>query len=307
MNWLRTSTDAIVTVAQGREWIVAQRLAKETGLPLISFFHDWWPGIGAGGRMATTLLERRYRHLASASSIVFAISEEMQECLGRPQHSVVLYPIPGRSAHLTSRATSAGSRRLAYAGALYPIYGERIVALSEALKTNPVFDFAFAGKFPAGCEGLVKRGSATGHHAGFLKDEAFDGFIAGAAALLVLGTFETHLRRFCETNFPSKLTEYPRNERPLVIWAPEYSSSVRWARRSSAALVVTYRNLRRSFLPWIVCSVTTRSDCGSAGMRGTRPGRSSTGRRFRRHSRTHCDASLRPEQERFSNSACAAQ
>jgi glycosyltransferase involved in cell wall biosynthesis len=47
------------------------------------------------------------------------------------------------------------------------------------------------------------------------------------------------LADFARYSFPSKLTEYCRYERPIVVWGPEFAACVAWARKADGAVVVT--------------------------------------------------------------------
>jgi glycosyltransferase involved in cell wall biosynthesis len=60
-----------------------------------------------------------------------------------------------------------------------------------------------------------------------------------ADAFLVPMVFDPVFRRRMETSFPSKLTEYSRYGRPLIIWGPEYSSAIQWGKETKAAICVT--------------------------------------------------------------------
>ena len=51
--------------------------------------------------------------------------------------------------------------------------------------------------------------------------------------------FDAAQRRRAETCFATKLVDYSRAGRPVVIWAPETSAVVQWAKKSRAALCVT--------------------------------------------------------------------
>jgi len=51
--------------------------------------------------------------------------------------------------------------------------------------------------------------------------------------------FDAAQRRRAETCFATKLVDYSRAGRPVVIWAPETSAVVQWARKNRAALCVT--------------------------------------------------------------------
>ena len=56
----------------------------------------------------------------------------------------------------------------------------------------------------------------------------FDDWNASADVFLVPQSFATADRRMMATNFPSKLPEMAKWGRPLVLWGPQYASSLRW-------------------------------------------------------------------------------
>jgi hypothetical protein len=56
--------------------------------------------------------------------------------------------------------------------------------------------------------------------------------------------FDAAQRRRAETCFATKLVDYSRAGRPVVIWAPETSAVVQWAKKSRAALCVTEPDAR---------------------------------------------------------------
>ena len=67
----------------------------------------------------------------------------------------------------------------------------------------------------------------------------FDDWLGSFDAYLVAMFFDAAQRRRTETYFAAKLVEYSRAGRPVVIWAPETSAVVQWAKKNNAALCVT--------------------------------------------------------------------
>ena len=57
-----------------------------------------------------------------------------------------------------------------------------------------------------------------------------------ADAFLITQTFEEKDRRLMQTNFPSKLTEFAKFEKPLILWGPEYASGPKWGRETGLGL-----------------------------------------------------------------------
>jgi glycosyltransferase involved in cell wall biosynthesis len=80
---------------------------------------------------------------------------------------------------------------------------------------------------------------ARGFYHEFAPRKELEEWLCGADAFLVTSVFDPSMRRMMETNFPSKLIEFARFGRPLVIWGPTYSTAVRWALKGNRALCVT--------------------------------------------------------------------
>ena len=72
----------------------------------------------------------------------------------------------------------------------------------------------------------------------------FDEWLGSFNAYLVVIFFDAAQRRRAETSFATKLVDYSRGGLPVVIWAPETSAVVQWAKKSKAALCVTEPNAR---------------------------------------------------------------
>jgi hypothetical protein len=71
-----------------------------------------------------------------------------------------------------------------------------------------------------------------------------DDWLGSFNAYLVVMSFDAAQRRRAETCFVTKLVDYSRAGRPVVIWAPETSAVVQWAKKSRAALCVTEPDAR---------------------------------------------------------------
>ena len=68
---------------------------------------------------------------------------------------------------------------------------------------------------------------------------SFDDWLGSFDAYLVVMFFDAAQRRRTETCFATKLIEYSRAGRPVVIWAPETSACGAVGKKSRAALCVT--------------------------------------------------------------------
>jgi hypothetical protein len=73
---------------------------------------------------------------------------------------------------------------------------------------------------------------------------SFDDWLGSFDAYLVVMFFDAAQRRRAETCFATKLVDYSRAGRPVIIWAPESAAVVRWAKKSGAAFCVTDSDAR---------------------------------------------------------------
>ncbi len=232
------SYDLVMTTAQGRESWCALALAQTYGLPLVTVFHDWWPELRGRTRAGVNALRRHNLRLARQSRIAFCVSEGMRAKIGNIPQSRLLYPVPSAEVH-TGSGTIPGDDifRVAHAGALYPMYREVLSGLCGEVARRSNLSFSFVGPDMFADKALLRLPA----YAGYLKGSALDEFLGNASALIVIAPFEPSHREFLEAYFPSKLTEYCRWGKPIVIWAPEYAAPVRWARQNNCALVATDR------------------------------------------------------------------
>ncbi len=233
--------DAILTVAQGGLCNVARRVASGLGLPLITFFHDWSPDWHAHPEWSRGLMDGAFLKLYRASARALCICDGMREMLGRHPHADVLLPIPETSDSVTiASAPLSPSSPLVYAGALNGFSETEIRALGEASLAMPQSaGVALYGPNPHWGDTVGARILSGSLYRGLLTTRELPTVLASAGCLLVAMPFAETQRRIATTSFPSKISEYCAYGRPIVVWAPVYSSAARWAAESGAALLVT--------------------------------------------------------------------
>jgi glycosyltransferase involved in cell wall biosynthesis len=248
-----TCPDAIVTVAYGRKAFVAQRIARKLELPLITFFHDWWPDLLHGLTPATRgWLDKKMRLLARSSALVLSVSQELLAELEPHPKAAVLLPIPAPPAFPLKTGEGWMARDvqlplLVYAGTLCGDYGAMILDLAnELIATScPQWRLKAYGNADDWSATSRKRLTEAGIYGGFLKQGAqLDSALAQANALLVTMDFRPENRRRVRTSFPSKLLDYSAHAKPLVIWGPEECSASGFVRARNAGYVVNNRNPR---------------------------------------------------------------
>lgn len=233
----------VLTVAHGDGFLAAQRFAKRHGLPLVSFFHDWWPDIPRVHSPFRQMIERRFLRLAKESAASLCVCEGMVEALGAPPNATVLYPIPCEPATARSesrprvRAPSQPFKTL-YFGNLAD-YGPMLGDALDASLPHADILLQVRGANPAWSDARKEQLRRYDRWLDFAPRAELDEWLASADAFLVAMVFDRGERRRMETCFPSKLVECVQLGKPIVIWGPEYCSAVRWARDGNKAICVT--------------------------------------------------------------------
>ena len=228
----------VLTLAYRSGCWVAQRYAKRHGLPLAVRFDDWWPDIALVHAPVRKHLERRFLELHRSADLSLCISEGMLKALGPHRNARVILPIPDAEP-IKPRQSKAlvGEFRVCYSGNMYD-YGDMLADLAQlALKQSDV-RIEFRGR-PRWPQALMHEMRHRHLLHDFEPEPGFDDWLGSFDAYLVVMFFDAAQRRRTETCFATKLVDYSRAGRPVVIWAPESSAVVQWAKKSKAALCVT--------------------------------------------------------------------
>lgn len=231
--------DAIVTVAYEEGAWAAASLAEQLRVPLITFFHDWWPDHVSRNPFARRYLDRQFRELYRASQLALCVSPELKAELGAHPNSHVLYPVPAFEKPVVKKETAAGPFRLVYLGAMLTFYGKLLQKLCDELLRNTV---SFELKLYGGVDWpsqTVERLSQAGIYQGAPSLEQTSQVLGSADAFLNVMNFSGGSLRRVQTSFPSKLLEYAAYGKPLVAWGPEYSSAAGYLKSRAAGLVIS--------------------------------------------------------------------
>ena len=231
----------VLTVAHGDGWHAASRLARQHRLPLVTFFHDWWPDLLPAQLRAGE--ENRFRAVYRESRAALCVCDGMRQALGSHPDSRVLLPIPGKSG--TTPGTVRGGNqkdgrfRIFYSGNLRE-YAPMLRSALETMEGHPHIRLETRGMSPRWPATFRNQMRALGLWHDFAPRAELERWLNSADAYLIVMPFEPAMRRMTETAFPSKLTEFARFGRPLVIWGPEYCSAIQWGRQADRALCVTH-------------------------------------------------------------------
>lgn len=241
---LAFNPQAIVTIAFGSYSFVASHVARQLKLPLITFFHDWWPDLTPCRGLGKKLLDNRFRILYKESNLALCVCESMYHELGYHPSSVVLYPIPNSQPPVlsASQVKSPTHRlRLVYLGTMGGDYAQMLQLLVRYLQENPQswLDLKLYGSVENWPEYLLSLAQETGIYGGMPEYGSERAILAEADAYLVVTSFEEKFKRRVQTSFPSKILEYAAYGKPIIAWGPEYSSAIKFLQKHTAAVVAT--------------------------------------------------------------------
>jgi glycosyltransferase involved in cell wall biosynthesis len=231
----------VVTVAQGDAAGAARRFAQKHRVPLMTFFHDWWPDMVASHSPWHKHLEKRFRALYRQSQVALCVSEQMRALLGPHPNAQLLYPIPAKTNPRLAPQTQSDGFQVLYLGNLYE-YGPMLAEALGALKGHTLVRLEVRGANPRWSQDFRQKMQQAGLWHDYAPRAELDSWLGSANAFLVPMVFEASMRRRMETSFLSKLPEMAQLGKPLVIWGPEYCSAVQWARQENRALCVTDPN-----------------------------------------------------------------
>jgi glycosyltransferase involved in cell wall biosynthesis len=239
----RGTRTVVLTMADRSGCWVAQRYARRHRVPLIVKFEDWWPNIAEVHTPLRKQLEQRFLELHRSADLSMCISEGMLKALGPHRNARVIFPPPDVEPIGPSKSNdSADEFRVAYSGNMFD-YSDMLCDLAQlALKQTDV-RIELRGR-PRWPQALVAEMRHRHLLHDFIERAGFNDWLGSFHAYLVVMFFDAAQRRRAETCFPCKLLEYSRAGRPVVIWAPETSAVVQWAKKSRAALCVTEPDAR---------------------------------------------------------------
>src|SRR6266404_4377838 len=231
----------VLTLAYRSGCWVAQRYAKRHGLPLVVRFDDWWPDIAEVHAPVRKQVERRFLELHRSADLSLCISEGMLKALGPHRNARVILPIPDIEPVSPLKCKdSPGEFRVGYSGNMFD-YSDMLADLAQlALKQSDV-RIEFRGR-PRWPQALMHEMRYRHLLYDFEPGPGFDDWLGSFDAYLVVMFFDAAQRRRAETCFATKLADYSRAGRPIVIWAPESSAVVQWGKKSKAALCITDPN-----------------------------------------------------------------
>lgn len=234
--------DLVVVIAESPVFAPAVAAARRRGVPIVAIVHDWSPVWLDVPNRLRSLVDERFRATCQECTVTLSVSQELADALGGGTRHRLLYPVPAATgpAEASAAVSAPAAFSAVYAGMFHYFQAGEVAGLCEELiRRNRPELLRLYGPPPdwsAAYAQPVRRGN---FHAGFVAQAELAARLASAGALLVICPFAPHLAAFAKYSFPSKLTEYCRFGRPIVLWGPEHAAAVRWAQQSGSVVVVT--------------------------------------------------------------------
>jgi len=220
----------IVTVAHGRKCFAAVRAARYWNVPLVTFFHDWFPASSDRNPLLRFIPDREFRMLGRASSLSLSVSKEMLNALGHPPNSILFPPIPSATKAAATPAAPRATPNIFYSGFCGGAYWQMLQNCIEVCSNSDV-RMTISGMDSESLH-VSKRNVTI---LGFLSEQDYVKSFDDADILLVLLNFEKRNEKHFSTHFPSKLIEYCGKGKLVGILGPSYSTSIHWAKETGAA------------------------------------------------------------------------
>lgn len=242
----RWRPDLIYSVADDLHATLGLQLAQHLRRPFVINFQDLFaisnfvPLRERPYRAIQPLLLRRYRHLQRSANWAFYTSRGMREWFGKDARGDILFPLGARPcvSPETPEPSRAGQRKVIYAGNCYGPYGEMVYRLAALLRNHPTIKFEV---YSMGNDWNAEAAAdlrAAGIHRGFVPFEKLELEMRTADAFLTVMSFSPDYRTFVETSFTTKWLDYSNFGRPVVVWAPSYSSAARFTEEVRAGISV---------------------------------------------------------------------
>ncbi len=238
--------DAIFSVADDFHAPIGLRLARRLGVPFVINFQDLFacsnflPRRQQPFPWMVPFLLRRYRRLQDEADAVFHTCEGMRSWFGAAGRGDVLYPLGGFSSIRAGgeAVLHRGRMSLVYAGNCYGPYGEMILRLARRLVDHPRWSLVIFAMGNDWCREDVSFLTQAGVFRGYRPFADLETEFARAGALLTVMSFRPEDRIFMETSFTTKVVDYLACAKPILAWAPEYSSVGHFAAATGAAILV---------------------------------------------------------------------
>lgn len=250
INILRRRIDAIVTVLQGRFYFAAALAAFLTRRPYVVVVHDDF--ISSANRISkfsAQILRPLTKRTLRGAALIYAVSPQMRQLLWNEfgVDSELQLPATSRSCLRTSahaRAAEDGPV-VVFAGGITHAVQDSLNLLATLITSGVAVNFGIPNLklrlfSPATEEDIKKLGwdHPNIECRGWVSQSELPGALSHGDILFLPYSFADASRHAVETAFPSKTADYVASGKPILIFAPNFSTLVRYAREEGFGEIV---------------------------------------------------------------------
>jgi glycosyltransferase involved in cell wall biosynthesis len=134
--------------------------------------------------------------------------------------------------------TGHRKKRLIYTGTAFGGYGRMLRELARELEKQDEWELVIFGNTPDWPKKDLEEAKRSGLYRGLLKFADLQRELHKADACLAVMSFGPELKVMMRTSFTTKLLDYCRVRKPIILWGPEYCSPMRLAKSRDAALCI---------------------------------------------------------------------
>ena len=248
----RNRVRVIVTIAHGHFFVAAALVSWVCRLPLVLIVHDDW----VAAELQTSLVlkyfcESLFRAVAKRAAHIYAVTPYMGEMLSEKYgvSSEVQMPAIEPAASADSLGAYAKdddeSLRIIYAGTLTGATDDSFKLLLELVKSEKLREYGIkAWELLLFVMATPEQAQAAGWEherikfQGWVSQAELKAALATADILFLPFSFREEERFATAQAFPSKTADYLNSGKPILIFAPPYSSLVRYAQQFGFAEIV---------------------------------------------------------------------
>lgn len=240
---------AIVSIAHGHFFVAAALVSRFTKTPLVLMVHDdWVAGVLESSLILKYFCEPVFRFVAKQASHSYAVTPYMSEMLARKYGMVAEVQMPAIEPGSVVADTSAehkNSLRFIYAGTLTGATDDSFNLFLELIKGDKLLAYGISDwelqLFVLATPEEVTN--AGWHHArikfrGWASQSELAKALSEADLFFLPFSFREEARFATEQAFPSKTADYLKAGKPILIFAPPYSSLAKYARELGFAEIV---------------------------------------------------------------------
>ena len=234
----------VVVVTHGCSWHTAVRYATSHRIPFFLIVHDDFKFTITMNDWSREKALQAFADAYRKASGVFCVSRPMAELYAARYQRIGTMLLPGRDCDnpvFLNRGNRTGGCSvpvIGYAGGLHNSGYRELVERCARIATGLGMAFYVFG--PDRPSFKLEKPELLQYCGNFASSTLINMLNKTVDILFCPQSFSKEERPAMEINFPSKLTDYTAAGRPLLFWAPDYSSSIAWAKEAAGvACVVT--------------------------------------------------------------------